>query len=396
MSAPPPAPLQKGHTRNPSTDDRRVPIPRRRTKGPLDLDDPPFSPTSPIMSTPPLLTPPTHPNSRSPAPSPPPKPQTHDLSFLLHPSNFHPLPLHILPGPFLSAPSPTGTSSQLLSTFHFRAAAISAATALTSLPPPPNHTILQLWYTRLLSLILSHCRTLAAQEIKAFQDLNSGFYNDPISGRSILPWELRVLAVTLQQDARRQVAAYYDLAAECRVAAMDMAVAEEERGRWRKRLAELGVRVANSLIQLGDLAAAARHLKGLKAVEATTEVGLVYLRAGMVKEAAECLGGDDERMKGLVAMADGRWKEAVDIWGALNDEVSRNNAAVCWLYLGKLEEARKILEGLVEEGKVSEGLIFNLATVYELCGETSKTLKLQLAEKVAAHGREFTNSAFKM
>jgi hypothetical protein len=59
-------------------------------------------------------------------------------------------------------------------------------------------------------------------------------------------------------------------------------------------------------------------------------------------------------------------------------------------------QARQTLERLVEKGVVFEGMIFNLATVYELCGETSRALKLQLAEKVASVGREFTNQSFKM
>jgi len=55
-----------------------------------------------------------------------------------------------------------------------------------------------------------------------------------------------------------------------------------------------------------------------------------------------------------------------------------------------------MLEGLLEKGTVFSGLIFNLATVYELYGETAKQLKLGLAEKVAGMGREFTNPSFKM
>lgn len=52
----------------------------------------------------------------------------------------------------------------------------------------------------------------------------------------------------------------------------------------------------------------------------------------------------------------------------------------------------------MEKGVAFEGLIFNLATVYELCGETSsRTLKMRMAEKVAQQGgREFTNQVFKM
>lgn len=54
------------------------------------------------------------------------------------------------------------------------------------------------------------------------------------------------------------------------------------------------------------------------------------------------------------------------------------------------------MEALVDEGTVFPGLVFNLATIYELCGETARELKLGLAEKVAATGREMTNQAFKL
>jgi hypothetical protein len=54
------------------------------------------------------------------------------------------------------------------------------------------------------------------------------------------------------------------------------------------------------------------------------------------------------------------------------------------------------MEALVNEGVVFQAMIFNLATAYELCGETARKLKLQLAEKVAGLGREFTNPSFKM
>ena len=55
-----------------------------------------------------------------------------------------------------------------------------------------------------------------------------------------------------------------------------------------------------------------------------------------------------------------------------------------------------MLEALVDEGKLFPGMILNLATVYELCGDSARQLKLELADKVAAHGREFTNPSFKM
>ncbi|KAH8146474.1 uncharacterized protein LAJ45_09420 [Morchella importuna] len=62
------------------------------------------------------------------------------------------------------------------------------------------------------------------------------------------------------------------------------------------------------------------------------------------------------------------------------------NEAVCLLYTGRLEEARAVLEGLVDEGKVAAGGVFNLATVYELCSDASRGLKMGLAERVAGLG----------
>jgi len=43
-----------------------------------------------------------------------------------------------------------------------------------------------------------------------------------------------------------------------------------------------------------------------------------------------------------------------------------------------------MLENLVDKGHASRPLLFNLTTMYELCTERSKALKLALSEKVAA------------
>ncbi|KAA8909097.1 hypothetical protein FN846DRAFT_905847 [Sphaerosporella brunnea] len=393
MIAPSPTGHKRGHSRNVSIDERRVTVPRRRTKGPLDLGDPPFAGTAAASSTATMIASPPPP---APTASPPTL-QTKDLTFLLHPTNFHPLPTTsaLLP-PFLSAPAPTSSNPQtLLQSLHFRAAAIAAATALTASPPPStNAEILKIWYIRLVSLCLCNLHSLAAQEIKAFQDLSASFYLDPETGRSVLPWELRVLAITLGNDPRRAITGYYELAAECRAVALDGTVSLAERQVWRKRLEELGIRVANALCLLGDFKAAVRHLKGLQNKEHWA-LPLVYIRAGMLEEARNCTQGD-QVLEALVKMGDGDWEGAREIWAQMQGEMPTVNRAVCELYLGKLGEARKILETLVDQGVVFQAQIFNLATAYELCGDTARKLKLQLAEKVAALGREFTNPSFKM
>ncbi|RPB11591.1 hypothetical protein P167DRAFT_606274 [Morchella conica CCBAS932] len=103
-------------------------------------------------------------------------------------------------------------------------------------------------------------------------------------------------------------------------------------------------------------------------------------------------------------MADGRWGEAVESWRSLEgkeavgvgEECRKCNEAVCLLYTGRLEEARAVLEGLVDEGKVAAGGVFNLATVYELCSDASRGLKMGLAERVAGLGVEMVGASFKM
>jgi len=164
-------------------------------------------------------------------------------------------------------------------------------------------------------------------------------------------------------------------------------------------LTELGIRVANALVELGDLGAAARHLEGMRGKQEDSAVQqmltLLYVRAGMLEAAKEC-ASNDEALGALLAMAEGRWAEAAERWGKTDGEMERCNAAVCMIYEGKLSEARQGLEQLVDDAKVFPGMVFNLATVYELCGDRSKVLKMQLAEKVAKTGKEMTNTVFKM
>jgi trafficking protein particle complex subunit 12 len=43
-----------------------------------------------------------------------------------------------------------------------------------------------------------------------------------------------------------------------------------------------------------------------------------------------------------------------------------------------------MLEGLVHEGNAFHALTFNLCTIYELCTDKSRALKVGLAEQVAS------------
>ena len=61
-----------------------------------------------------------------------------------------------------------------------------------------------------------------------------------------------------------------------------------------------------------------------------------------------------------------------------------------------------MLEDLLDTGKSFHALTFNLSTIYELCTDRSRMLKVQLVEKVAAMpdadraGWEKTNADFKL
>lgn len=247
-----------------------------------------------------------------------------DFSYLLRPEIYHPLTLLDVPPPFRTAatqPSPSTPLTTLISTGHFRSAAITAASLLTtnSIPPSDHQQIFSLFYTRLSCLTLCNGTALAAQEVKALEDLNSAYYRDEETGSHLVPWELRVLAVRLQgmgfNDARRGVMGFYDLAREVRLSITKLkkslrssslsvspgnALSDEEKAAIESkinlltsRLEDLGLRVASALIEMDDLEGASRHLKSLPQFSANSSTtsnlamqkALLYLYLGDVDAA---------------------------------------------------------------------------------------------------------------
>ncbi|KAI1489657.1 hypothetical protein F5X96DRAFT_670473 [Biscogniauxia mediterranea] len=449
--------------------------PRSATKGPLDADEGPLAsalsvqqanrlssggsrPSSPRVS---LAHPMRSPGTGTPLRSSTPASEaravtTKDFSFLLRPENYHQISPLSIPAPFRHPsrqPAPETPIPELLAAGQFRAAAIAAVQALTSSPvpaaaaaahppvtDPADHArIFELLYTRLACLCLADAVPLAAQEAKALEDLNSAFYLDPLTGAHLVPWPLRTLAVRLQTigfgDPRRAVMSYYDLAREAR---LEIARAHKEADAaaavelWKRRLADLGIKVAGALVEMDDLAGAAEHLSSMAAVGLSGDDGgqlavaqaLLWLHLGDVEAARRCVrregdagaGGSSitttsERVVGALAdMADGEYEMALGKWRELREEMKASgtedemigvNLSVCLLYTGKMEEGRDILEEMVGQGQTSHTLLFNLTTMYELCTDRAKVLKLGLAERVAGmqpgpHGWEKTNADFKL
>ncbi|KAE9376482.1 hypothetical protein N431DRAFT_181368 [Stipitochalara longipes BDJ] len=395
--------------------------------------------------------------SRSPSLAP-----TKNFSFLIRPEIYHPLTLLDVPPPFRVAslqPDPSTPLPSLVALGNFRSAAIKAAQLLTSPDLSPSlpadiSTIFSLIYTRLSCLTLCGQTALAAQEVKALEDLNSSYYRDD-EGRHLVSWELRVLAVRLQgmgfNDARRGVMGYYELGREARLNLTSLKKSrtstltvgsdgdEEKRDVdealeaeiqiWETRLQELGVRVASALVEMDDLEGAARFLATLSPSTPSSisaldvQKALLYLCLGDVEAARSCISASTSGSESSAAeakvilalahMADSDFSSAVTIWEELiasstsspsqisEEPMYRQNLGVCLLYLGRMSEAREILEQLVETQNAFHALTFNLSTIYELCTERSRVLKIGLAEKVAGmqnegRGGEKGNGDFKL
>ncbi|OJD19447.1 hypothetical protein AJ78_00621 [Emergomyces pasteurianus Ep9510] len=450
----PPGPY---HRRNASVKAAR---PRSSTKGPLDAPDESTA-TATVLPARTKSRTPLGRSSTSPT-SPHPLLSTlsavdtipfgvnKNLSYLLRPDIYHPLSLLDISPAFRSeipTPSPNEplTTSldaldNLLHDGHFLLAAQFSAAILSSsaVPHDDQNTIFSLLYIRLTCLELTGNTLLAAQEAKALEDLSSEFYyvDTKLDGESptkdavpdgqvrhIVPWPLRVLAARLQSigfgDSRRGIAALYELGLEARKHLSQKGLAEDEKNVWKTRLADLGVRVVNSLIEMSDLDAARRSLANLKTPPkeqtlATIRMVLLHLKVGDVEAARKLLDDTSIEADGilhcLLDMAEGRYADAVFGWEALrashigheDEALITQNLAVCLLYAGKLNESRDLLESLVNNNHSFQSLTFNLATIYELCSERSRLLKSNLTERIASQppsryrNWEKPNADFKM
>jgi Tfp pilus assembly protein PilF len=216
-------------------------------------------------------------------------------------------------------------------------------------------------------------------------------------------------------DPRRGVSALYDLGIECREQVAFSGTSEEDRETWRARLEEIGIRVVNALIEMGDLDCARRTLESNIADDNTVSpaaaqrMALLYLRIGDVEKARTVQIASVD-LEPLLMMAEGRYEDATKLWeeqlGADTGEdpkaLIKQNLAVAYLYSGQIARSRDLLHELVDTGESFESLTINLATLYELSTDRSKELKLASASKIAAHQKELnvipplTNGAFKL
>lgn len=264
-------------------------------------------------------------------------------------------------------PNPEAPLEELLAKGHFRAAAIAAVQELTGvgasgrIDPTDSKKIFDLLYTRLACLTLIDATPLAAQEVKALEDLNdTRTYVDETTGEHLVPWELRILNVRLQalgfNDIRRAVMSYYELARSVRAHISKAVAAHDNTARelWKARLHDLGIQVAGALIEMDDLSGAAHHLSTLKDRgdnKMAMAKALLWLHLGDADGARRCAqqcAGDEDHTESIIMalcdMADADYTAALEKWQALRrtveDEMVGVNMAVCLLYLGRMHEVR--------------------------------------------------------
>ena len=192
--------------------------------------------------------------------------------------------------------------------------------------------------------------------------------------------------------------ALYALAAEARARIADAVDAgrEDELATWSGRLRDLGLRVADTLVEMGELETATRHLDTLVSVDGdglAYRKGLLRLRVGDVNGAQRSIDKvqDSTRkasLEALMKVANGYFAKAVHAGQSHLEEnpdnaLSASNLAVALLYTGNIAQARQVLERLAQDLPPFAGLMFNLGTVYELCTEHAMERKMDLARNTA-------------
>jgi hypothetical protein len=156
-------------------------------------------------------------------------------------------------------------------------------------------------------------------------------------------------------DSRRGIGGLYEIGLEVRREIMRPGVGEAERKIWRERLADLKMRTANALIEMGDFDAARLLLPDLQTSEPTdganqARKALLFLAIGDLDAAKRIIdnptGSEGTTLKPLLSMTEGRYKDAVTEWRTLlesepkrpDEAMISQNLAVCLLYTGELNE----------------------------------------------------------
>lgn len=356
-----------------------------------------------------------------------------DLSLLLRPSLYAPVPTTHIAAPFLDAshqPAPDTDLDVLLSHRRFLHAADKATDILTSgsVSPSDAQKILELLYTRFSCLVICNQTALAAKEAKPLIDLlsrESATYTRPYREifLSQVPWSLRLLLLKLQGQGtdvhRRTIMGLYALSTECRTLATKAKSESDDAGfaMWKSRLHDLGLRVAGELIEMGELETAKRHLDTLSSDTSNMDTEekakmrirktLLLLKLGDTQAAEACLAASSSAtptdadldiqlqvLTALSSLCSSDFSTALSSLQSLatshpHHPLITHNLAILHLYTNNVVVASEMLEAMVTQDEiVFPTLLFNLCTMHELRTEKARDRKLDLVDTVVGLGQE--------
>ncbi|XP_003215534.3 trafficking protein particle complex subunit 12 isoform X2 [Anolis carolinensis] len=349
---------------------------------------------------------------------------------------------------------------QLISSKNWRAAVDLCGRLLTAhgqgygkSGQPTSHTTdsLQLWFVRLALLMKLGLFQNAEMEFEPFgnldqPDLYYEYYPHVYPGRkgSMVPFSMRILHAELLQylgNPQESLDRLHSMKTICTKILDNLEhglaedgsmtnITQENRQAsiqlWRSRLGRVMYSTANCLLMMKDyvLAVETYHMVIKYYPEQEPQllsgIGRIFLQIGDIKM-AEKYFQDVEKVtqkwdglknqimvlmnRAFLHLGQNNFAEAHKFFTEVlkidpSNAVANNNAAVCLLYLGKLKDSLRQLEGMVQQDPknyLHESVLFNLTTMYELESSRSMQKKQALLEAVAVkEGDSFNTQCLKL
>ncbi|NP_001006869.1 trafficking protein particle complex subunit 12 [Xenopus tropicalis] len=321
---------------------------------------------------------------------------------------------------------------------------------------PTNHTTdsLQLWFVRLSLLVKLGLFQNAEMEFEPFKNLDQPdlyyeYYPHVYPGRrgSMVPFSMRILHAELRQylgNPQESLDRLHNMKAVCLQILDNLEKGLAEDGSlitispsnrqasvqlWRSRLGRVMYSMANCLLMMKDYVLAVDAYQTViryypeQEPQLLSGIGRIFLQIGDIKT-AEKYFQDAETViqksptsnepqnqmivlmnRAFLHLGQNNFAEAHKFFSEVlkldpANAVANNNAAVCLLYLGKLKDSLRHLEGLVQQDPkhyLHESVLFNLTTMYELESSRSMQKKQALLEAVAVkEGDSFNTQCLKL
>ncbi|XP_030346783.1 trafficking protein particle complex subunit 12 isoform X2 [Strigops habroptila] len=269
---------------------------------------------------------------------------------------------------------------------------------------PTNHTTdsLQLWFVRLALLVKLNLFQNAEMEFEPFgnldqPDLYYEYYPHVYPGRkgSMVPFSLRILHAELPQYLGNPQESLDRLHSMKIICTKDYVLAVDAYHTvikyYPQQEPQLLSGIGRIFLQIGDIKAAEKYFQDVEKVTHKLD-GLQSQVMVLMNRAFLHLGQNN------FAEAHRFFTEILRIDSS--NAVANNNAAVCLLYLGKLKDSLRQLEGMVQQDPkhyLHESVLFNLTTMYELESSRSMQKKQALLEAVAVkEGDSFNTQCLKL